>query len=792
MDEQKRNFLHRVKAFNFEVASFRVLFFVIFLLPLFALPFGVFAVDFSKAMFAYIGVSVSALLFFIWGILKNSITIPKSSILAGLFLILFTFGVSAFLSSNVSLSFFGAGYEVGTFASIFFLAVVSFLIPTLFRKAEHLEQMYKAFFISAFILFVAQFLHTGFGFAVPPWEMFQDRLSGVLGSWNDLGIFFGLITILSLFSIEFGGNGRRERFFLWVALATSLVAVFFVNFSTLQYTLCFFVLAILAYRFANPPNFEGLLRKDTAFFLNPTFFVFIILVAFISAHQWIGGLVNFLGIQFTQISPSWEATLEVVKGSLSSDFFFGSGPNTFLYDWLVFKPESISGTVFWDTRFHSGVGRLPSMVAEIGFLGASALIIFFSSLLYSVKTVVAHKEHSLERMLLVSSFFGSVYLWIFTVIYSPGFLIFAFAGIFTGVFIASLGLVKSNSFIDVALDKNTKRGLLLYFITIFVALVFVGSIFVFSSKYLAGYFYTAGVKEVTHYNNADKANMYLQRAVAFDPQDVYFRSSAEVGLLRLKQMIDQSMESESVSDAEKTQFGGILTATVQSAKNATIVNPIDPENWMELGRVYETMLQIDPNGFKDSAIFAYKEALRASPKDPTPLLSLARMELQAGNTSEALKYLNDSLKIKNDFTAGHIMIAEVAVSEGELKEAISKLEQAVIKSPNNPENVYIILRIGVLYFQDGYHEKARTIFENLVSANPNYIDARYSLGLVYYKNGMKNEAIEQFEAIKKLAPENKEVQIILDNLRSGRDALGSSIPQPPEPEPPAKKSLKKK
>lgn len=765
MEERKRIFLNRIKSLNFELASSRIFLCVIFLLPLFVLPFGIFAVDFNKAMLTYIGISTSAVLFLLWSVSKKGITCSNSFIIKSLFLVALAWFTSALFSKNISLSMSGAGYETGTAVFIFYLAVIVFLISALFRKSGQLAQIYKAIFFSAIILFAVQLLHTGFGVAVPPWGMFQGKLASVLGSWSDIGIFFGLIVILSISSIEYGGEGRKGKIFLWVVLVISLIAIYFVNFSTLQYVLGFSVLALMVYRLANPPHFEGVLQSGGINFLSPSLFVFLVIAVFTFAHQWTGGLINFLGIQFSQVNPSWTATFDVIRGALSSDFILGSGPNTFLNDWLMFKPEAISNSVFWDARFISGAGRLPSMVAEVGLLGILALITFTASLLYAGRRVFSYKEHSLERMLLVSSFFGSLYLWIFTIIYSPGFLIFIFAGILTGIFVASLGLVGGARIVEFEIDKNTKKGFIANFIILLMILGFVLAIFMFGSKYIAGYYYTAGIKEATIYNNAEKADVYLRRAVVLDPQDVYFRSSAEIGLVQLGQMISQSKET--ASDSEKTQFGNVLTATVQSAKNATIVNPLEPENWMELGRVYETILQLDPEGFKSSAIFAYGEAIRVSPNDPTPLLSLARVELQSGNTSEALKYLNDSLKIKSDFTAGHIMLAEVAVGQGNLKEAISELEKTVISNPNNPDNIYIILRIGVLYYQDGYHEKARTIFENLVSINPNYIDARYSLGLVYYETGMIDEAIEQFEAIKKLAPENNEVQVILDRLRSG-------------------------
>ncbi len=790
-DGQKLNRLQMLRAVDFERVSFRILIGIIFLLPLFALPFGIFVVDFNKAMFLYLGVSVASICFLLARVYKRSIIFPKSFIIASLFLIALAWLVASVFSGNIALSLFGAGYETGTFSFFLFLSIIAFLVAVLFRSAKRIVLLYKGIFVSATVLFVMQFLHTGFGAALPPWDMFQGVLASVLGNWNDLGIFFGLIAIIALSSLEFGGENRNARIFLRAILSMSLLAVFFVNFSTLQFVLGFSVLALLVYRLASPPYFEGSPRRGNVDFLNASFFVFLAIVIFSVAHEWTGSLVNFFGIQFTQVYPSWTATVGVIKGTLSTDLFFGSGPNTFSYDWLVFKPEAISGTVFWDTQFKSGIGRLPSLVAETGLLGGTTLIIFISSLLYGGKAVISYREHNLERMLLVSSFLGSVYLWIFTIVYSPGFLIFIFAGIFTGVFVASLCVAQKTEMAEITFGKSTKKGFALYLAVVFAILSFAYSVYFFGTKYLAGYFYTTALQEASVRNDIGKADAYLQRAVWLDPQDTYFRSVAEIGLLQLGQLIARSSKAEMVSDIEKAQFRDILTATVQSAKNATIANPLDPQNWMELGKVYEAILQFDPKGFKSSAIFAYGEALRVSPRDPSSLVALARVELQTGNSDEALIYLNESIKIKSDFTASHMMFAQVALAEGKLKEAISELEQAVIARPNNSENIYIILQIGILYYQDGEHEKAQNIFEKLVEMTPDYADARYALGLLYDKKGMASMATAQFEDLNKLIPEDNEIQKILNNLRAGYGVLGNDIAPPPPPEEPRKKSVKR-
>lgn len=766
-----QTFFSLLKYVNFESSAARVFLGVVFLLPLFVLPYGMFPVDFSKAMLAYLGVSVVALLLLASRIKKESVVLPRSYVFFGLFIVSVVAFLSAVFSDNLKLSLIGAGYETGTFSAFFLLVVISFIVPVLFRTANHLALLYKTIFFSAIVLFVIQTLYTAVGLPIPPFEMFSGRLDSVLGSWSDLGIFFGLVALLALSTIELKGAGRKAKTFLWVVLGVSLLVVFFVNFLPLYYVLGVFVFVLLIDRLVELSRGDGYSTSSKKIFQDPSFFVFLVIFLCTVSHQWIGIMVNYLGLQFTQVSPSWGATYEVIKSTLSSNPFFGSGPNTFSYDWFNFRPDAISATAFWGTKFLSGVGRIPSMIAETGFAGAISLFVFFFALLATGGKIISYKEHNIERMLLWSSFLATIYLWVFMIIYSPGFLLVVFTGIFMGIFVAALGLTKERSFIEIRLGRTSKKGLLTYAILVAVMLFTVFTIYIFGSKYLASYYYKTAIHSATVLGNIDRAGINLERAISLDPQDVYFRGASEIGLMVLGQIISQSENKESISEEEKNQFRGVLEFTIQSASGATVVNPRDPENWLQLGKVYENLLQLDAKGYKEHAVSSYREAAKVSPKSPVSLVALARVEAMTGNLNGALSYLSEGLKIKSDYAPAHMLVADIALSQNNIKGAIEGLDYVITSNPNNPDNIYYIMRIGALYYQAGEIDKSQTVFENLVGANPNYVDARYALALVYDKKGMTSKAIEQFEAISLLVPENTQIKEILNSLRSGKSAL---------------------
>lgn len=749
---------------------------IFFILPVFVLPFGVFVLDFNKAMLFYLCVSVAFLCFFLSRLKKGSIIIPQSFLLASLFIIAGVWFLSTVFSNDKTISLWGMGYETGTFVFFLFLAIVAYLISVLFRSEKQILLSFILFFASAFVVFLVQVLHTGFGLPVPPWAMFEDRLANLVGSWNDMGIFFGLTMILSLTFLEFVDSiniVKRERLFLWGVFALSFTGVFFVNFSTLWFVLGFLAFALWAYGNANRPSSVEKPVSVLQKFMRPSFVVFAVIVIVSFAQGVIKNKITDWGLEYVQVYPSFGQTLDVVKESLQAHPFVGSGPNTFVYDWLLFKPDNVASTIFWDTRFQSGSGRAVSMIAETGLLGGVALVLLFVALFYAGKKAFSYRRYDIKLILLASSFFGSVYLWAFVVFYSPGFLIFALAGIFTGLFVASLSLAGKISLVEISfVSAKMKKRTIVQLASFLFILVAAYGIYAFLAKYLAGYFYTSAMQEISNGNDLGKADKYLKRAVFLDPQDVYFRNSAEVGVLMLQQSQEKTVTVPGTSGSEDEK---ILAETVQSAKNAVGVNPLDPLNWMTLGGIYERLLPLGANEMKGFAIASYQEAARRSPYDPNPLVALARVELQSKNPEEALKYLEQSIKIKSNFVPSYLILAQVDVEAGRLKDAISKLEVAVVSAPGNPNNPYILLRIAILYFQDGNYEKAKNILEKLVDVNPNYVYARYALGLLYDSNGMSVMAIEQFEELNKLIPGNEEIQKILGNLKAGKGALGQGL-----------------
>jgi tetratricopeptide (TPR) repeat protein len=356
-----------------------------------------------------------------------------------------------------------------------------------------------------------------------------------------------------------------------------------------------------------------------------------------------------------------------------------------------------------------------------------------------------------------------LYLWSFAIFYSPGFVIFSLAFFVTGVLIAILKGTGAIKTIELSFIKNPKSGFFTTLLIVFIMMGTVAGSYLIVKKLQAAIYYTNGVKTWNVDGDIDKAEVLLSKAAMTDSQDKYYRELAEVRVVKIQQLLARQDISP---DILRMQFQEMLGRAIQASQQAIDLNKLDPLNWLKLGKIYELISPLKISGAGDFAIANYNEALKRSPFDPTPIVASARVKFLEGDTDEASRYLQSALDLKQDFDAALLLWAQIEQSQGNLDGAIEKVEQLVMLTPNNPSSFY---QLGFLHYQNGDYSKARLVFERAVGLNADYSNARYFLGLIYKRQGLRAEAIEQFEKIEQLNPGNTEVKTILKDLRYGEE-----------------------
>lgn len=764
------------KANSWEKISKFIYAIFVFLLPIWVLPWTIFPLEINKAYLTFVGTAIIAILWLISFIQLGEIKIPKSAILLCLVIISFIWLIASIFSGNRALSLIGEGYNLDSFSSVAIFVFLAILSAILFQGKKDSLRVFYAFFASAIILFIFQLFRSVFDAIILPFNVFPSRTSNLFGSWNELGIFFGLTALESLIFLQFfsasASGGSKRKIFFGIILVLSLLALAGINFTAAWITLASFAIILLIYIFS--------VSKEKRLISGLPLIIFIVSVIFIFLRPLIGDFLASANLNFIEVRPSWSATFDIAKSVLKENPVLGAGPGTFVYNWLTFKSQSINLTPFWAARFNSGVGLLPSLLISAGILGILAWLVFLVFLLFQIFKVVgssaAEEYRDDSQFLFIASFLGAIYLWIFSIIYVPSFAIFALAFIFTGLFIgqaAGAGKIK-------IWRLNFLGGPKIRFVASIAILVIIiaaaGIFYVFTKKYAASYYFAKGISVFNTEGNIDKAKAYFIKAANFDPQDRYYRGLTEIGFLELNRILNNTSLPV---DELRTNFQNILSSAIQTAQLSVKTNNLDPLNWGMLARVYGEVVPLKIEGAANLSLSNYDEALKRDPLNPDYLIAKARVSIQSNDLDNARSFLQKAITLKPDYVVSNFLLAQTEAAAGNLDEAIKRNKDAQFLASND---IGILFQLGLLYYQKKDYDSAKIVFERSIILNENYSNARYFAGLIYDREGNKEKALEQFEKIKSLNPDNQEIKNILKNIRTGRPALEGIAPPAPAPE----------
>ena len=739
---------------------------LIFLLPIFFVPIFPISFQLGKSSLLII-LTFLMVIFACVAILKEGkISVPKDPILISILSLPLIYLISALFSSSPRMSIFGYGLEADSFIMISVLALLVIFISLIFRTKDKLFSGYLFFFASFALVALFQLLRLVFGPEFLHLNVFGAPTSNLIGKWTDLGAFFGLAVILSLVSIEFLSLSKLFRGFLYTSLVVSLFFLAVVNFSLVWILLGLFAFVLFTYLFSFGP--DGAQNRKTSV---PALSVIILSIIFLLAGGVIGDYTSrVFNTGNIDARPSWASTIDVSKASLKESPILGAGPNRFVAEWIKNKPTNVNDTLFWNVDFSFGVGFLPSVFATVGILGAiiwASLLLFFGRLGW--KTIIANKEDKLYSFLNLSSFLASLYLWLLILLYSPSLVMIALAFIFTGIFIASLsqsGIIKT-LVLDMA--SSPKVSFLSVFLLILLSALSLFGAYVGGLNVASHVFFQKGVL-AANAGDLGKSEALMVRAVNTHNNDIYLRTLADLQIAKINNLLGNQNLS---ADEARNQFQMILGSAVDSAKLAIDFNQTNYENWLALGRVYESVVPLQIAGAYEEAEKVYTVAGSLNPKSPITELYLARLDIANGNNAGAREHIGKALTIKNNYTEAIFLLSQIEVNEGNIDKAISSVETAAVIAPNDP---IVFFNLGLLKYNDKDYDGAIPAFERAVVLNNFYSNAKYFLGLSYEKEGRTNDAIAQFEDLAILNPVNPEVKLILDNLKAGRDPFSDARP----------------
>ncbi|MCF7865610.1 MAG: hypothetical protein K9M11_03840 [Candidatus Pacebacteria bacterium] len=692
----------------YDKVSFWVISIAILLLPIFVIPFTNISFFYAKFGLVSAAVLVAAITFILQ--ILNERKVERYSILHYVFLfgIPVLYVISSLFVSHSGSGLMGNGAEVDTAFFLFLGSILMYLISKFFRSKHSIFMIVLGIVSVATIVELFHTLRFLFGKSFLSLGIFNSISSNTIGSFNELGVYAGLIVLISILALELTTIRKGVRSLFYVAITLSLVIIAGSNFNlvnsvlgfqfgiTLSSLILLFSLVLFIHKKVTNPR--GSLPTASLIVLLVSLVLTIGIMpisAFVS--QKIGIVQN--EILDVRVSPS--ATYTVAKGTYMSgikEAVLGVGPNNFYSAWGKYKPtdiqNSVNNTAFWNVDFNMASGFIPTTFVTVGILGGLGWIFFLALIIFYVTKLLRNVARpdsdptSVFGAWVVSV--GTVYLWIISLLYTTGPTMILMAFIFTGLFLATLvreDIIKTKM---VMWDISTYwKGFSVTFgmVILIALLMYIG--YIWEQRVYA----SIQIQQASKMLQSDPTKITEAETVALNSINTYFNTSdlrflAEVALIRPSNLIGKA---QGVVPQEKLTQEVIsdITLAINAARRATIDKGMsdDYRDWLQLGKVYETATFLGATTTATLAVESYAQAERLNPTNPVPPYLIGRLYALARGFDIAEVKLKRAIELKSDYAEAVNLLGSVQdVNKGTQKSSIAIPEENASTTKSDAAN----------------------------------------------------------------------------------------------------------
>ncbi|OGL72078.1 hypothetical protein A3C17_00080 [Candidatus Uhrbacteria bacterium RIFCSPHIGHO2_02_FULL_53_13] len=476
----------------------------------------------------------------------------------------------------------------------------------------------------------------------------------------------------------------------------------------------------------------------------------------------------FTGRVSPEIGLNLRAAGRIATSALSNEgWLFGSGPGSYFYDYLQYRPVEIVRSSFWALPFDHSFSYFLDIAATWGLVPTLAYAACILWVLWRlVHALLVRRTHEHWQTLAV---LGSVWLMAVAsqIIYASDVVLMTLFWIMTGLVVAhTVSRRRTITFVSNARVALVSSGL--FVATGIVAVLGVSAML----QWVAASAFVSAAER--HSDEPNRADRLLLRAIRLNPWDANaLRMHALVHVRIAEQMSDdeapeavqqrvqwaindinraiqlepRNVQSHEVRRAISSSLGRMVVGADQAAtQSALVAASLDPNNPVRWQRVAESYLVMATNARR------------------TIVDEEERAVTVQGLLAEAERSIETAIDKKPNYAPSYYTRGLVYEQQGRLDEAIAQLFAIVANTPNDS-----ILRfeLGVLHLRQGAFEKARMDFETAVSLQPTFANAKWYLASVYESEGRADEAMVQLQDLLILDPENKNVRDRIELLKDG-------------------------
>lgn len=478
-----------------------------------------------------------------------------------------------------------------------------------------------------------------------------------------------------------------------------------------------------------------------------------------------------------QVSLDADTGLYLTQQRLIESPLWGSGPQTFYYDFSSLRPVRFNDTALWNVRFVKSSSEWLGMVSMLGVGAVFFLVLLSGWVVWHVyQAVRPSKRHSPSDMWLGTvgiawlgmTVFGmvanvSVVYWVWwwallALILGVGELhgVWRIRGIwkFTGGFgpwrivpvvvvAGVLVVVVARGYMVWNADRHFIRA---------------------QDEIAAQAPFQDIVDEITvalRHNPWD-ARLYLLKAQGYA---AHARSIQESG---------------AETDGVVQQYAQVVIDTLISVQTRFVADPTIPEREAS---VYDTLRGVVSN-VDQLSVSAYAKAAVLNPTDPLIRLNLGRARLLAAQSPQS-DALNDEARsaitqaigdfrqaagMKRDFIIADFNIALAYQTLGDTEQAITHLESTIARYPDNPDARYAL---ATLHYEAGQYDTALQGYQQVLDMAPGYLGVYWQRSLIYEAQDQRDRAMTELQSLMQLDPGNTQAA---DRLNQLQNSVQPSVP----------------
>lgn len=688
--------------------------------------------------------------------------------------------VATLFSVNKVNSFFGVeGLFNGSFIGTLSLAIIVMVSLQLLGSQVFVKKAMKVFSIVSIVIAIVNILNA-FGFYVIPWEQAKSALFTLTGN----SIVLLSIFLATALSINLGGamvsKLKYEKFIFLVGAISSFVAMFL--FDVRSGWLVSVVSLVILFAFS-VVRVESL--KNKIVWAVPVFLALAVLFIFVP-----GGEMFNLKTP-SEISLGKPVSLDIVRGVLKDRPILGSGPETFSYDFAKYKTDDFNSSVVWSLRFDKAGTEFLHSLATVGIVGTLSFFLVMVAFVWTViKGIVRMKEGS-SWVIPVSLFSAWSAVFLATFLYSFNTTTYVIMWMLMALTLVSVrGEIVGDRVTSLNLQSSERARLITAFAFLIVLVAAVAGFYFMGRIYVAEVVYSKNISNPQNENELAQKGEALAKALSYNSlRYVYSIEHSKV----LTNFIILEANKE---DLDANKVSAYIDATLKAARypleKGGNKDVLVHEN---LGRIYSE-IGAYVNGADSWSVEAFLSAIELDPRSPILYLelskqyvkqgdriyALARQQFEAQNKdkqftiSDEFQEQLDEYNLKAEDMAKKAIelksnYVDALVSVAQIQDRLKKFDDslAIISKARLilPENINILYEEGRIKYNKGDKLDAEKIFLEVLKKDDKHQNAIYSLGIIYESEGERNKAIAQYEKLLALSPENEQIKLKLEELKSG-------------------------